>query len=90
MTETNMDQLKQNIRTKLGEIAAALGNEVGELGDDDLILASGAIDSAGIMELINWFEDEIGVRIASSEFTIDNLGTLNQMAAFAQKKTAKA
>ena len=80
--------LKNKIRRKIQDLAASLGNEGGGIADDDLIIASGVLDSAAIMELVVWYEGEIGMPLAPDEITIDNLGTIDQMANFAARKRA--
>lgn len=78
--------LKERIHQKISELAALGGND-GHLGDDELIIAAGVIDSGALMELISWYEIEIDVSLDIEEITIDNLGTVNQMVEFAAVKT---
>lgn len=70
------------IKNKIIEIAARMGDDASELQSDDIIPATGLIDSAGLLELIAWYEDHFQFRLAQEEITIDNLGTLSSMADF--------
>jgi acyl carrier protein len=70
------------IKAKVMEIASMLGSDASDLQPDDILPATGAIDSAGLLELIAWLESAYALRIASQDFTIDNLGSLDLMADF--------
>jgi D-alanine--poly(phosphoribitol) ligase subunit 2 len=78
------------IKNKIIEIAARMGDDASELQNDDIIPATGLIDSAGLLELIAWYEDHFQFRLAQEEITIDNLGTLTSMADFVLKRKAVA
>lgn len=67
-------------------IADSIGEDATDLQPDDIIPASGAIDSAGLLELIAWFEGEYGIQIPTSDFTIDNLGSMALMADYLLSK----
>jgi D-alanine--poly(phosphoribitol) ligase subunit 2 len=74
------------IKSKVIEIAARMGDDASELQSDEIIPATGLIDSAGLLELIAWYEDYYKIRLAQDEITIDNLGTLSSMANFALRR----
>ena len=74
------------IKDKVIAIADGLGCDARELENDEIIPATGLIDSAGLLELIAWYEKEYAIQLAQDEITIDNLGTLSAMAEFVLKK----
>lgn len=74
------------IKNRVIAIADGLGCDATELQADELIPATGLIDSAGLLELIAWYEKEYAIRLTQDEITIDNLGTLTAMAEFVLKK----
>ena len=74
------------IKNKIIEIAERMGDDASELQIDDIIPATGLIDSAGLLELIAWYEDHYQIRLAQEEITIDNLGTLSSMADFVLRR----
>ena len=76
------DAVKTAIRAKVLEIAANLGEDASELDDDELIPASGFLDSAAILELVVWYEGEFDLSLSQEEINIDNLGSVNSMADF--------
>jgi D-alanine--poly(phosphoribitol) ligase subunit 2 len=78
------------IKNKVIEIAARMGDDASELQTEDVIPATGLIDSAGLLELIAWYEDHYQIRLAQEEITIDNLGTLSSMADFVLRRKGSA
>ena len=78
------------IKNKIIAIAESLGSDAADLQADELIPATGYIDSAGLLELIAWYEKEYAIQLAEDEITIDNLGTLEAMANFVLKRKGLA
>jgi len=74
--------IQQAIKNKFVEIVALTGDDGSDLQDDEVIPATGLIDSAGLLELIAWYEHHFKLTLAAEEITIDNLGTLSRMADF--------
>ena len=67
-------------------IANALGADASDLQPDEVIPATGLIDSSGLLELIAWFESAYGFSIPANELTIDNLGTVRGMARYLRQR----
>jgi D-alanine--poly(phosphoribitol) ligase subunit 2 len=67
------------IHAKVVEIAKQLGNDARKLRFDEEIPASGLLDSAGLMELMMWFETEFGLTVDQEDLTIANFGTIDAM-----------
>lgn len=81
--------VKSAIREKLIAIASSLDADASGISDEDIIPATGLVDSAGILELVVWFEKTYELTLSQEEINIDNLGSINAMAAFlATKKSA--
>lgn len=76
------------IKTKIIAIADSLGCDAGDLQSDDIIPATGLIDSAGLLELIAWFEGQYAIKIPMTELTIDNLGSLSAMSDYLLRRKA--
>ena len=74
--------IQQAIKNKIVEIAAQLGGGADELEIDELIPASGLIDSAGLLQLLGWYEDHFQVPLSQDDITIDNLGSIELMTTF--------
>lgn len=79
MSYTRAD-VQAAIKQKVVELADGLGADASDLQPDEVIPATGLIDSAGLLDLIAWFESAYQFSIPPAELTIDNLGTLTQMA----------
>jgi acyl carrier protein len=85
-----LSEIKNEIHSKVVELAAQLGNNARTLRDDEEIPATGWLDSAALMELIVWFESTYELSIDQSEITLDNFGTVNAMAAYYERAKASA
>ena len=57
-----------------------------KLGDEDPLLGTGVIDSIGVIELVEFLQQEFGCDIAEEEITEGNLGTLGAIARFIHAK----
>ena len=58
------------------------------LVDSDSFLQKGIIDSTGIMEVIFFLEDELGVQVADTEMVPENLDSVDNLVAFVGRKKA--
>lgn len=84
----NLDReaIKAAVRAKVLELAKNLGMDASDIGDDDIIPATGYVDSAAILELVVWYEDAYQMPLKQEEINIDNLGSINSMADFVLKR----
>ena len=82
----NKESIEADIKARIVEIAAEMGDDASELGVDEIIPATGLIDSTGLLELIAWYEKTYQIPLAQEEINIDNLGTLARMAEFVLRK----
>ena len=57
------------------------------LGDEAPLLGSGVIDSIGVIELVEFLQQEFGCDIREDEITEGNLGTLGAIARFIHAKS---
>ena len=80
------DSIIAAIHAKVIEIASAMGCDASDVGPDEIIPATGAIDSAGLLDLIAWFEATFDLSIPTEDFTIDNLGSMTMMANYLLKR----
>ena len=78
--------LKNEIRAKVQELAANMGMDASAMADDEIIPATGLLDSAGILELVVWYEQQYDMPLEQDEINIDNLGSVDAMAAFVEQK----
>ncbi len=64
------------------------GNTETSFEDGDSFLEKGIIDSTGILELIDFLEEQYGVSVEDSELVPENLDSLDNVAAYVSRKTA--
>jgi acyl carrier protein len=50
-------------------------------GDTDLLL-TGLVDSMGVVEIVAWMEDRLGVEIDPVDVVLENFQTVDRMVAF--------
>ena len=60
------------------------------LADDASLLQEGWIDSTGMLEVITFIEEELGVKVLDTEMLPENLDTIARIAAFVARKRQRA
>ena len=60
------------------------------LGMDDSLLGRGIVDSTGMLEIIFFIEEQLGVKVKDEEMVPENLDGVNKIAAFVQSKRQAA
>lgn len=80
--ELERDAIKTAIRNQVISLANELGEDASDIEDDDIIPATGLLDSAAILALVVWFEETYDFPLEQDEINIDNLGSINAMADF--------
>lgn len=63
---------------------------VDDIADDASFLRSGIIDSSGVLELVQFIEEELGVRVSDADLVPENLDSVTAVVAFADRKRAAA
>ncbi|MGP3535742.1 hypothetical protein ACTU3I_13170 [Microbacterium sp. RD1] len=53
---------------------------------DDSLIESGVIDSTGVLELIEFLEQDFGITVRDDETVPDNLDTVDRITAFVARK----
>jgi D-alanine--poly(phosphoribitol) ligase subunit 2 len=86
MTDVKEAGVKETIHAKIVELASQLGRDAKKLKNDEVIPASGFLDSAALMELVMWFEFEHGLAIDQNEITLENFGTIDAMADYLKRQ----
>jgi acyl carrier protein len=60
------------------------------LQDGDSFLDEGIIDSTGVLEIILFIEETFGIKVSDDEMLPANLDSVNNLAAFVNRKQAVA
>lgn len=56
------------------------------LSNDDSFIEKGIIDSTGILEVIQFLEEEFGIRVEDDEMVPENLDSVDNIIGFLSKK----
>ena len=79
-----MNDSKDRVRTFVVE--NFLFGEGEDLKEDTSFLDEGIIDSTGILELVDFLEEEFEISIDDEELIPENLDSLNNVSAYVDKK----
>lgn len=78
---SNQD-VKTAILAKIHELSKGLGRDSRKLKTSDSIPMSEVLDSAGLMELMLWYEAEFGLNIPQEDYSLENFGSVDLMATY--------
>ena len=79
-----MSEIKDKVRAFVVE-NFMFGNDEG-LEDGTSFLENGIIDSTGILELVNFFEEEFSISVEDEELIPENLDSIKNVTSYLQKK----
>ena len=65
-------------------------SDTSALGLDDSLLGRGIVDSTGMLEIIMFIEEQLGVTVKDEEMVPENLDSVNRIAAFVESKRKAA
>lgn len=81
------DSLRASLRAFISSSTLPLSH-IPSFADNDSFLEKGILDSTGVLEVVGHIEKEYGIRVEADEIIPDNLDSIDQLAAFIEKKTA--
>ena len=61
-------------------------DDASALGVDDSLLGRGIVDSTGMLEIIMFIEEQLGVMVKDEEMIPENLDSVSRIAAFVESK----
>ncbi len=79
-----MKDVKDKIKNFI--IENFLFGETEGLKDDTSFLEEGIIDSTGILELVNFIEEEFEIAVDDEELIPENLDSINNVTVYVEKK----
>lgn len=77
MTDTLHDRIRRFILENY-----LFTDDTSQLGLDDSLLGRGIVDSTGMLEIILFIEEQLGVKVADEDMVPENLDSVNRIAAF--------
>ena len=83
------DALRDNVRDFILE-NYLFTSDTSALGLDDSLLGRGIVDSTGMLEIIFFIEEQLGVKVKDEEMIPDNLDSVNKITSFVQSKRQAA
>jgi len=78
----------QEIKNKIRDFIVEnfLFGSADELNDDSSFLDGGIIDSTGVLELVEFLEEDFSISIDDEELVPENLDSINNVTAFLKRK----
>jgi acyl carrier protein len=83
------DALREKIRAFVLE-NYLFTSDTAALGFDDSLLGRGIVDSTGMLEIIFFIEEQLGVKVKDEEMIPDNLDSVSKIANFVSGKRQAA
>jgi acyl carrier protein len=80
-----MDTIETKIKDYISRNLLYTSNSF-KYSDDASFLEEGIVDSQGVMELVLFVEDSLGVTVEDFEITPDNFDSVSKLAAYVQRK----
>lgn len=57
-----------------------------ELGADVPLLDQGILDSTAVLEIVQFFESDLGIQVADEEMVPDNFGSIASLVRYVERK----
>lgn len=77
----NLEEVRQKLRHFILE-NYLFSDDQNALKDDDSFLDGGILDSMGILELIEYLDEGLGIKVEGDELVPDNLDSINSLIKF--------
>lgn len=61
-------------------------SDTGVVDDDASFMESGIVDSTGVLEIVNFLEEEFGIKIEDDELVPTNFDTVNSLDKYVSSK----
>jgi acyl carrier protein len=65
-------------------------NDTSQLALDDSLLGRGIVDSTGMLEIIMFIEEQLGVKVRDEDMVPENLDSVNRIAAYVTSRRKAA
>lgn len=81
-----IEAIKDRVRKKFLRLLLT-EQQLGSLGDEDSFSKKGVIDSAAVVELISFIENEFALKMENKDFIPANLDSIEGIASFINRRT---
>ncbi len=75
--------MKERIKTFISEITFI---DKATIADDTMLFEEGIFDSMGLLSLITFLDEELGVKTEDSDLSEENFQSVNSIVAFLERK----
>lgn len=69
-------------------VANFMFGDEGDLADEDSLIASGIMDSTGVLELVTFIEEKFAFKMNDVEMTPENLDGIHRIVTFVEARTS--
>jgi acyl carrier protein len=83
------DALRDQVRSFILE-NYLFTTDTAALALDDSLLGRGIVDSTGMLEIIFFIEEQLGIKVKDEEMIPDNLDSVNRIATFVESRRKAA
>ena len=73
-----MSSLEDAVRTEIAKILRPKGH-AGRIGDDDLLITSGFLDSMDVVRIVNFLEQRFGVDLSDRGFRLGDFDRISDI-----------
>lgn len=80
-----MTDLAPDLTRDLEDLIAGLVLDDEEFDADTELLLEGLVDSMGVVQIVQWLEERVGIEIDPADVVIDNFGSIRAIAAFVER-----
>lgn len=80
-----MTSVEQKLRKIVTE-TFVVGGDSSELRGDDSFIETGIIDSTGILQLVEFVEQEFSLKVEDDDLIPENLDSIDRLVAFVERK----
>jgi acyl carrier protein len=84
-SSVNLDAVRREIRQFILE-AFLFGDESETFSDSDSFMTRGIVDSTGILELISFVEEKLGITVEDEEMIPSNLDSVDNLVGYIGRK----
>ena len=86
-SSADLDTVRREIRDFILE-AFLFGDESETFADSDSFMTKGIVDSTGILELISFVEEKLGITVEDEEMIPSNLDSVDNLVGYIGRKLA--
>jgi len=80
-----MSQRRESIRRFIVD-TFLFGEGDDTLADDDSLMEKGIVDSTGVLQIVAFLDEQLGVQVEDAELVADNFDSISKLTSFLERK----